>query len=55
MDDHTKAVFDAYAAGVNAFIDGPDPLPVEYRITGVEAETLAGRGRASSSTKSATF
>ena len=38
MDDHTKAVFDAYAAGVNAFIDGPDPLPVEYRITGVEAE-----------------
>ena len=28
----TKTMLDAYAAGVNAFIDGPDPLPIEYRM-----------------------
>ena len=44
MDTHTKGVFDAYAAGVNAFIqtgntDGGNALPVEYRITGLEPET----------------
>ena len=38
MDDHTRMVFDAYAAGVNAFIDGPDPLPVEYAIAGIQPE-----------------
>ena len=38
MDDHTRMVFDAYAAGVNAFIEGPDPLPVEYAIAGIEPE-----------------
>ncbi len=38
MDDHTSMVFDAYAAGVNAFIDGPDPLPAEYSIAGIEPE-----------------
>ncbi|MCH8297087.1 MAG: penicillin acylase family protein, partial [Chloroflexi bacterium] len=38
MDTHTKYVFDAYAAGVNAFIHGGDSLPVEYRITGLEPE-----------------
>jgi len=38
MNAHTKSVFDAYAAGVNAFIDGGDALPVEYRITGLEPE-----------------
>ncbi len=27
-----KIMLDAYAAGVNAYIDGPDPLPVEYRL-----------------------
>ncbi len=38
MDDHTRMVFDAYAAGVNAFMDGPDPLPVEYSIAGIRPE-----------------
>ena len=38
MDDHTRMVFDAYAAGVNAFIDGPDPLPAEYAIAGIRPE-----------------
>ena len=38
MDEHTRIVFDAYAAGVNAFIDGPDPLPAEYAIAGIEPE-----------------
>ena len=38
MDDHTRMVFDAYTAGVNEFIDGPDSLPVEYAIAGIEPE-----------------
>ena len=38
MDSHTRHVFDAYAAGVNAFINSGDALPVEYRITGLEPE-----------------
>lgn len=38
MDPHTKEVFDAYAAGVNAFINSGDALPAEYRITGLAPE-----------------
>ncbi len=38
MDDHTRMVFGAYAAGVNAFIEGPDPLPAEYAIAGIRPE-----------------
>ena len=38
MDPHTKDVFDAYAAGVNAFITSGDALPVEYRITRLEPD-----------------
>ncbi len=38
MDQHTRMVFDAYAAGVNGFIDGPDPLPAEYGIAGIQPE-----------------
>ena len=44
MDPHTRMVFDAYAAGVNAFIlrqaqDERDcPLPAEYAIAGIEPE-----------------
>ena len=38
MDDHTRMVFDAYAAGVNAFLQGPDPLPAEYAIAGIRPE-----------------
>ncbi len=32
------AMLDAYAAGVNAFINSGAPLPVEYAITGITAE-----------------
>jgi penicillin amidase len=38
MDTHTKVMFDAYTAGVNAFINSGDALPVEYRITGLQPE-----------------
>ena len=38
MDSHTRMVFDAYAAGVNAFIEGPDKLPAEYAISGIVPE-----------------
>jgi penicillin amidase len=34
----TKVMFDAYAAGVNAFIDNSGTLPVEYWITGLKPE-----------------
>ena len=38
MHTHTKRMFDAYTAGVNAFINSGDALPVEYRITGLQPE-----------------
>ena len=38
MDEHTRMVFDAYAAGVNSFIEGPDSLPAEYGIAGLLSE-----------------
>jgi penicillin amidase len=38
MNTETRAVFDAYAAGVNAFINSTDTLPIEYAITGIEPE-----------------
>ena len=38
MDPHTKSVFDAYASGVNAFIEKGGALPIEYQITGLEPE-----------------
>jgi penicillin amidase len=41
VNGHTRSILDAYARGVNAFIDGPEGtpcLPVEYRITGLEPE-----------------
>ncbi|MBI2217645.1 MAG: penicillin acylase family protein [Candidatus Rokubacteria bacterium] len=34
----TKAMLDAYAAGVNAFIATTKALPVEFRLAGVQAE-----------------
>ncbi len=34
----TRVMLDAYAAGVNAFIETTDSLPVEYGITGLEPE-----------------
>lgn len=39
MDAPTRMMFDAYAAGVNAYIDGDDPLPAEYEIAGLAPET----------------
>ncbi len=39
FNDETRAVVDAYAAGVNAFINSTDSLPVEYTIAGIEPET----------------
>ena len=38
MDPHTKSVFDAYASGVNAFIEKGGTLPIEYQITGLDPE-----------------
>lgn len=46
-----KRIFDAYAAGVNAFIQANrDNLPVEFKLTGIDpnlwtAEDLVGRAR----------
>ena len=39
LDAPTRTMFDAYAAGVNAYINGPDPLPAEYEIAGIQPET----------------
>ncbi|MGI8915487.1 MAG: penicillin acylase family protein [Chloroflexota bacterium] len=38
MSAATRAMFEAYAAGVNAFLHSGQPLPVEYRITGLTPE-----------------
>lgn len=38
VNDETRAMFDAYAAGVNAFINTTSSLPVEYEITGITPE-----------------
>ena len=38
VEDHTRMMLDAYAAGVNAFTAGAPNLPVEYRITGLQPE-----------------
>lgn len=32
LSDHTRAMFDAYAEGVNAFIGSTKTLPIEYRL-----------------------
>ncbi|CAN5548489.1 penicillin acylase family protein [soil metagenome] len=38
LNDETRAVVDAYADGVNAFINSTDSLPVEYSIAGISPE-----------------
>jgi len=38
MSDPTRAMFEAYAAGVNAFLVSGHPLPVEYHLTKVTPE-----------------
>ena len=34
----TRAAFDSYAAGVNAYIESADPLPIEFQISGAAPE-----------------
>jgi penicillin G amidase len=38
MSDETRAMFEVYAAGVNAFLASGQPLPVEYELTGIAPE-----------------
>jgi penicillin amidase len=38
MLPETRAMFEAYAAGVNAFLESGQPLPVEYGLTGLRPE-----------------
>ncbi len=38
MSPETQAMFEAYAAGVNAFLASGQPLPVEYGLCGLEPE-----------------
>lgn len=38
FNDETREMLDAYAAGVNAFINTTDRLPAEYQISGIEPE-----------------
>ena len=38
VEDHTRMMLDAYAAGVNVFIETTESLPMEYQITGLETE-----------------
>ena len=38
ISSEARAMLDAYAAGVNAFIDSATSLPVEYRIVGASPE-----------------
>lgn len=38
FDDETRTVFESYAAGVNAFIETTDKLPIEYEIAGIQPE-----------------
>jgi penicillin amidase len=38
MAPETRAMFAAYAAGVNAFLHAGQPLPVEYELTGITPE-----------------
>jgi len=38
FDDETRAMFDAYAAGVNAFIGSTATLPIEYGLVGATPE-----------------
>ena len=38
FDDATRGIFDAYAAGVNAFMATTDRMPVEYGLLGITPE-----------------
>ena len=38
MTAATRAMFEAYARGVNAFLSSGEPLPIEYELTGSQPE-----------------
>src|SRR5581483_4959566 len=38
MSLETRSMFEAYAAGVNAFLQAGQPLPAEYALSGIEPE-----------------
>ncbi len=38
MSEETRAMFEAYAEGVNAFLNSGEALPEEYSLTGIEPE-----------------
>ena len=38
VDEQTRTMLDAYATGVNAFIETCERLPIEYAITGLQPE-----------------
>ncbi len=38
MSSETREMFEAYAAGVNAFLESGQPLPVEYELCGIRPE-----------------
>lgn len=38
MSAETRAMFEAYADGVNAFLQSGQPLPLEYELTGLKPE-----------------
>ena len=39
MSPETRAMFESYAAGVNAFLRSGQPLPVEYSLAGIAPES----------------
>ena len=43
LSEDARAMFEAYANGVNAFIESADTLPVEYALIGAEPETWRPR------------
>lgn len=38
LTDEARRMLASYTAGVNAYLDGPGPLPLEYELLGVEPE-----------------
>lgn len=38
LDPHSKMMFDSYANGINAHLNDPDPLPIEYQIASLQPE-----------------
>ena len=43
VNDETRGMLDSFAAGVNAFIDGADPLPIEYVMLEANPEPWLAR------------